>query len=88
MNNLNLFPFMYRGILDGNSDFNLLPYDGWYKMEGCSNSPNSAGISWGILVNVTTNKHYKLQVATNNKETIRIRLGDSNFRDWRTISLT
>lgn len=88
MNNLNLFPFMYRGILDGNSDFNLLLYDGWYKMEGCSNSPNSAGISWGVLVNITTDKHYKLQVATNNKETIKIRLGSSIFSDWKTVSLT
>lgn len=85
---LGLFPFMYRGIISQDSDFNSLPYDGWYKMENCAISPNSPGIDWGVLVNITTNGHYKFQIATNNKDTIKIRLGDSKFRDWKTISLT
>lgn len=86
--NLGLFPFMYRGIIDRSSNFNSLPYDGWYKMEGCGISLNGPGIEWGVLVNITTNGHYKFQIATNNNNTIRIRLGDSNFREWKTIYLT
>lgn len=88
LGNLELFPFMYRGMISQDSDFNLLPYDGYYKMENCTISPNGPGIGWGVLVYITTNGHYKLQIATNNKDTIMIRLGDSNFREWKTITLT
>lgn len=88
MASLGMFPFMYRHQLDSTSDFNSLPYDGYYKMEGCSTSPNGPGFEWGVLVNITTKGHYKFQIATNNNGGIRVRTGDSNFRGWKTVSLT
>lgn len=82
------FPFMDRGNLDSNSDFNLLPDTGYYSMQRCETSPNGPGFEWGVLVNIKTKAGYRLQIAANNNKMIKIRLGDASFRDWQTISLT
>lgn len=88
MNNLKLFPFMDRGNLDSNSDFDSLSNTGYYSMQRCELSPNGPGIQWGVLVNIKTNGGYRLQIATNNNTVIKIRLGDTYFRPWKTLSLT
>ena len=82
------FPFMDRGNLDSNSNFNLLPDTGYYSMQRCETSPNGPGFEWGVLVNIKTKAGYRLQIAANNNKMIKIRLGDTSFRDWRTVSLT
>lgn len=82
------FPFMDRGNLDSNSNFNLLPDTGYYSMQRCETSPNGPGFEWGVLVNIKTKAGYRLQIAANNNKMIKIRLGDASFRDWQTISLT
>lgn len=85
LDNLGLFPFMYRGII---SDANLAVDNGWYEIFGnISNAPFSQ--SWGPLFVIGNS--YKVQFAfysvSNGLKLYMRQLGHSNF-GWFEINMT
>lgn len=91
MNNLNLFPFMRRGILGQNTDFNNITESGIYTYTSLASFTNSPDNDYGILL-VFNGSGYLIQEAIQvvNNLIIKYRSGvvvDSKFQwhDWKQI---
>lgn len=92
--NLNLFPFMRRGILEQNTDFNNITESGIYTYTSLASFTNSPGNDYGILL-VFNGTGYLIQEARQvvNTLIIKYRAGvvvDGNFQwtDWKQIQTT
>ena len=91
MNNLNLFPFMRRGILGQNTDFNNITESGIYTYTSLASFTNSPDNDYGILL-VFNGSGYLIQEAIQvvNNLIIKYRSGvvvDGKFQwhDWKQI---
>lgn len=91
MNNLNLFPFMRRGILEKNTDFNNITESGIYTYTSLASFTNSPDNDYGILL-VFNGSGYLIQEAMQvvNNLIIKYRSGvvvDGKFQwhDWKQI---
>lgn len=94
MNNLKLFPFMKRGILEQKTDFNNITESGIYTYTDLASFPNSPGIDYGILL-VFNGNGYLIQEAIQvvNDLIFKYRAGtvvDNKFQwsDWKQIQTT
>lgn len=94
MNSLKLFPFMRRGILEQNTDFNNITESGIYTYTSLASFTNSPDNDYGILL-VFNGSGYLIQEARQvvNTLIIKYRAGvvvDGNFQwtDWKQIQTT
>lgn len=94
MNNLNLFPFMGRGILKENTDFNNIIESGIYTYTSLKSFTNSPGIDYGILL-VFKGSGYIIQEARQVVNDLIIKYRSSAFvnnefiwSDWKQILTT
>ena len=92
--NLKLFPFMRRGILEQNTDFNNITESGMYTYTSLASFTNSPDNDYGILL-VFNGSGYLIQEARQvvNTLIIKYRAGvvvDGNFQwtDWKQIQTT
>ena len=92
--NLKLFPFMRRGILEQNTDFNNITESGIYTYTSLASFTNSPDNDYGILL-VFNGSGYLIQEARQvvNTLIIKYRAGvvvDGNFQwtDWKQIQTT
>ena len=92
--NLKLFPFMRRGILEQNTDFNNITESGIYTYTSLASFTNSPDNDYGILL-VFNGSGYLIQEARQvvNTLIIKYRAGvvvDGNFQwtDWEQIQTT
>ena len=92
--NLKLFPFMRRGILEQNTDFNNITESGIYTYTSLASFTNSPDNDYGILL-VFNGSGYIIQEARQvvNTLIIKYRAGvvvDGNFQwtDWEQIQTT
>ena len=92
--NLKLFPFMRRGILEQNTDFNNITESGIYTYTSLASFTNSPDNDYGILL-VFNGSGYLIQEARQvvNSLIIKYRAGvvvDGNFQwtDWKQIQTT
>ena len=94
MNSLKLFPFMPKGILEQNTDFNNITESGIYTYTSLASFTNSPDNDYGILL-VFNGSGYLIQEARQvvNTLIIKYRAGvvvDGNFQwtDWKQIQTT
>lgn len=92
--NLKLFPFMRRGVLEQNTDFNNITESGIYTYTSLASFTNSPDNDYGILL-VFNGSGYLIQEARQvvNTLIIKYRAGvvvDGNFQwtDWKQIQTT
>ncbi len=94
MDSLGLFPFMGRGILEKDTDFNNITESGIYTYTSLTSSPNSPGNDYGILL-VFNGSGYLIQEARQVVNTLIIKYragtvvdGDLRWSDWKQIQTT
>lgn len=94
MDSLGLFPFMGRGILEKDTDFNNITESGIYTYTSLTSSPNSPGNDYGILL-VFNESGYLIQEARQVVNTLIIKYragtvvdGDLRWSDWKQIQTT
>lgn len=86
LSTLNLYPFMYHGVIGSETDFNTLNKMGVYKIYGGESAPNGPGIDHGLLIYfVSSDNHYKLMLVARSSGTLKFRTGDSKWRDWKVL---
>lgn len=89
MNNLKLYPFMVRKVINDDTDLNAVTENGIYQLIGASG--NNTPIRWGILL-VFGYGGYLFQILSNVSTDIvvvKLRIGNEiGFSDWKTVSLT
>ena len=89
MNNLKLYPFMVRKVINDDTDLNAVTKNGIYQLIGASG--NNTPIRWGILL-IFGYGGYLFQILSNVSTDIvvvKLRIGNEiGFSDWKTVSLT
>lgn len=89
MNNLKLYPFMVRKVINDDTDLNAVTKNGIYQLIGASG--NNTPIRWGILL-IFGYGGYLFQILSNvstDTVVVKLRIGNEiGFSDWKTVSLT